>query len=256
MSDNDELRLEEKYRNALGLMAQLDAEVEHLLNKEGFPIEDDKVKSISDYLVFKAYRTFSSIRLLAFAGYFDDAYCLYRVLIENIVNFLYLSKNRNEIKSKYFTSELKSLKTTTRRVFDETQGLTNIKAPYKLLDVDMIEGMRFIAKVKKESEKIHRNDTWSSLSFEDRICEIGMNFLYLPYMSGSSLIHSSWFSRKGFLNPELHDDYITDICWGASDIYCRMIVQLNDNLINPDSRIEDRCFRIQKQIFTFLFNQD
>ena len=185
----------------------------NILQDEGFHIENKNLKLITGYLVKKATKTFNSIITLILCGhdFYHDAYCLYRVLMENIVNYIYLSKFPDEIENKYFSNELSQLNRLITKIFSETKGLSRLPSPYRFVDSEMVKSLKSIAKYKKEIKEIHNADKWLPLKFEEKVEKIGLGYLVLPFKKTHNLIHSTWFENRGFLDPELNDDYVRGI---------------------------------------------
>ncbi len=235
------------------LMHQFGKKLKKLFSQH-YKYEDENFKIMSDFLIVKAIHTFNSIRLLITGGeeFMKDAYCLYRVLLENVIIYIYLSKYTENINDDFFSSEQITLNKLISKIFTDTKGLKYKYSPYRLIDVSMEKELKKISKKKKEmnnkySKKYDNN-------FQRMVDKLKMDSLILPYNKGSNLIHSGWISKSSNSNnPEF---MLYDISHGVCFIIYKMIEQICENTKNDKRKeIEEDCFLLLKKL-TVVINKN
>jgi len=207
-------------------------------------IKNIKVKSeVFSYLIYKAFNTFLSIRYLIEINQLDDALCLYRILLENIVNFLYLYKNQDKIND-YKSSEMNVFKFLFNKISRETK---HMKSPGKLSEfIDDYISSEYISasKVAKEFRNIYKKDKWSSLSFAEKAEDVGKSKLYISYRKDSNLIHSNWFEHRGRFD-EIHiNNSINTVVVSSCEIMLSLLYTINDMVQNKIGLLIRKCEEI------------
>jgi len=219
-------KYEVRYKELFTLFADFDKKCREITNI------DIKVKNeVFQYLLYKAFNTFLSIRALVEMFQLDDAFCLYRILLENVINFIYLYKNQDKIVD-YKSSEMQIFKEVFYIISQKTE---HMKLPEKLsilIDEKIMEEYITASKVAKVFRKIYNKDNWTSLSFAEKAESVGKGKLYIEYKNTSSLIHSNWFGHRG-LDDQIHiDDFISSLVVSSCNTILYLMYTLNEMFSN------------------------
>ncbi len=198
---------------------------------------------VFSYLVEKSLDTFLSILLLIEKFQLSDAHCLSRVLLENVVNFIYLSKFKDKI-SDYKSSEMKIMKSLWEKISIDTK---HMKEPYKLsrlIDDEMVKDYQSAAKIAKEYRQLYGQDKWTSISFIDKATAIGLYIFYVEYKKESSLIHSNWFDHR---EVSVHHSFYSLVV--SSMVLMQWLLEsLNSELSESIDPILNECMQIRKRV--------
>jgi|GEM_PF-1618302 len=201
---------------------------------------------VFSYLLEKAFDTFLSIQMLVEIFQLSNAHCLCRVLVENVVNFIYLSTHKDKIFD-YKSSEMKIMKSLFEKISIDTK---HMKEPYKLsrmIDNEISRDYQSAARIAKEYRQLYGQDNWTNISFIDKSTAIGLYTLYVVYKRESSLIHSNWFDkgRNDALGTHYSFSSIVEFSMQIMNHLMFTINEVNDNKIES---VLFECVQISEKV--------
>jgi len=195
-----------------------------------------------ELLFNRSAATYRSIIILLENSLLIDARSLNRVLLESVINFMYLSKNNKSINDYKQYSTLK-LYDNYQTILDKTKYFNDLPELLQLLfnDNDIIDGKisaKLMKTKKKEMEELIIK--WDNIRFEDKINDLEISVLSLQsiWKTSSDSVHSGWESLLITQDDESIDFALKEIVVSSSENLERMIkyynrqIALNTNFKN------------------------
>lgn len=216
---------------------------------------------IASYI--KAYKTTKSISMLLKNGFASDAQVLLRILIENFINLVYISRDPNRRSEMYFDSYLIWNKKMIN-ILMNNKDLKKIGAKIPLENREQIDKQyEEIIRKRKAKLKIplwkkifgftkkYNFKTWSGYSTEKMAKEVGLESFYdLPYRLASEVVHGQDLYRhlkfvdnenfdilKGLI-PILYDDEMMGATLKTTIFTFYLFLKETYNLLSKNEEID------------------
>lgn len=223
------------YRHQFSFQEDLDELAFNFINnnKEKLINPDSVFKEVANYFLAKGLKTFRSIKYLTENGLGEDAAVLIRCQFELLTNFLYISKEDQDNRSKNYIYYSHIL---SRKYLNKIY-LSNLF--YEVYDRLSDERKEEINKNYEEHEKLYPNKRWwSGKSCEEMAKDIGLKDYYISiYCPFSNLVHSNIESSRYYVIENnnitrfiiaITDHLITQVIFSNCDFLLRILNQLNE----------------------------
>jgi len=237
-------RISQKYNNIFQLLLEYEELLRKNCNNVSYSKEFVEYSEVYNYLKTKALRTFLSIRMLLELCRIEDTFALLRVLLENICNLVFLIENPEKVNS-YKTSEMKVYNTVVQTISKQTKFMKDVSPIFVLVDSSIKTNFKEVAQISKKIRKKREKDQWSTLTFEQKITDIGLPKLYIQYLISSGYIHSNWFEKNALKSL---DESIETVTGSVVELYGILIRTLNKAVTDDLDPVIDETLKYQLSI--------